>query len=216
MPEPKFIQVSPRHLKPNPWNTNVVSPDNELKIEQSISRFGVFKPIIARELPDGTLQILGGEHRAKAAVRMGIPTVPVMNLGIIDDQKAKEIGLVDNGRYGEDDALQLAELLKSLGDLDELGTFLPYATDELNSIFSSSSIALDDLELPSDEKLPELPTEPVKQTHQLMRFKVPIDDAPIVQSVIEKIMKEQGFTAEDSYSNAGNALVWLIGSTEEV
>lgn len=210
MPEHNLINVSPRKLRPNPWNTNSVSPENELKIEESIKRFGLFKPVIVRELKDGTLEILGGEHRAKAAERLGIKEIPVFNLGTISDNKAKEIGLVDNGRYGDDDSVQLAELLKSLGNIDELQTFLPYAESDLTSIFSSSSIALDDLELTDTEALPELPTAPAVQTHQLMRFKVPVEDAQYITQVIEKVMKEQGYTEEDSFSNAGNALVHIF------
>lgn len=211
MPEPKFLQLSPRKLRPNPWNTNVVSPENELKIEASIKRFGLYKPIIVRELRDGTLEILGGKHRNDAAIRLGIPEVPVMNLGTVPDDKAKEIGLVDNGRYGEDDPLQLSELLKSLGNMDELQSFLPYTDTDLNSIFATSSIALDDLDLSDDdETLPEMPTAPVVQTHQLMRFKVPVEDAARLTQVIEKVMKEQGYTEEDSFTNAGNALVYIL------
>lgn len=211
MPDFKYSEIDPRSLKPNPWNTNVVSPENDLKIEASIKRFGLFKPIIVRELPSGDLEILGGEHRAKAARRMGIKKVPIMNLGIISDDKAKEIGLVDNGRYGEDDTLQLSELLQSLGDSDDLLSFLPYTDEDMSSIFSSSSIALDELELPDDDSsIPELPTAPVTPTHQLMRFKVPIADAAKITVLIEKTMKEQGYTMEDSYANAGNALVHLL------
>lgn len=210
MLEPKFLKVSPRLLRPNPWNTNYVSPENELKIEESIKRQGgLFKPILVRELVDGTLEILGGEHRAKAASRLGFAEVPVFNLGKLSDQQAKEIGLIDNGRYGEDDSLQLAELLKSLGNADELQTFLPYSDDDLNSIFSTTSIALDELEISDDEELPSMPATPAAPTHQLMRFKVPVEDVARVTQVIEKIMKEHGYTEEDSFTNAGHALVQL-------
>lgn len=211
MPDFKYSEVDPRTLKSNPWNTNVVSPENELKIEASIKRFGLFKPIIVRQLPSGDLEILGGEHRAKAAERMGIKQVPIVNVGIITDERAKEIGLVDNGRYGEDDTLQLSELLQTLGDSDDLLSFLPYTDEDMSSIFSSSSIALDELELPEeDDSIPELPTTSVTPTHQLMRFKVPIADAAKITVLIEKTMKEQGYTMEDSYANAGNALVHLL------
>lgn len=210
----KFLTADPRTLRPNPWNTNVVSAENELKIEESIKRFGIFKPILVRELPGGGLEILGGEHRARVAARLGIKSVPVMSLGIIDTQTAQEIGLVDNGRYGEDDSLQLAELLKGLGDLDELESYLPYTTSDLSSIFSSSSIALDELELQDDDaddgRTPELPTQALVQSHQIMRFKVPIEDAEKITALIESTIKTQGYTGDDSYSNAGNALVHLF------
>lgn len=198
-------------LTPNPWNTNSVSPENEEKLKESIKRLGVFKPIICRTLSDGTLEILGGEHRWQIARDMGLTKVPVVNLGKISDSKAKEIGLVDNGRYGEDDALALAELLKSMGDTGEILSFLPYTSAEMDSIFSTSSIALDDLDM-HDEELPDLGSlgEKALKTHQIMRFKIPVEDSERLQKMIEKTMNDQGYLEDDAMSNAGNALVHLL------
>lgn len=204
-------EVETSRLRPNPWNTNSVSPENEMKLRASIERFGVFKPIICRELPDGTLEILGGEHRWQTAREMGLDTVPVVNLGVVSDERAKEIGLVDNGRYGEDDTLALAELLKDLGNTDEILGFLPFSEVEMDSIFSATSIALEDLDA-HDEELPDLAspaTKPLK-THQIMRFKVPVEDSEWVQKLIESTMNAQGFLDDDAMSNAGNALVHLL------
>lgn len=206
----KITQVNPELLVPNSWNSNVVSPDNEAKLDASLKRFGVFKPVIVRELLDGTLQILGGEHRAQSAVRLGYSEIPIVNLGVISDTKAKEISLVDNDRYGEDDAYKLGELLGSL-DLSDIASFTSFSDDELDSIFTSSSIALDELDalsLPSEDI--ELPSEKSVQTHQIMRFKVPIKDVDAVTQKIEKAIKVQGFDDSDSLTNAGDALVHLL------
>jgi ParB family chromosome partitioning protein len=213
---PTPILADPASLKPNPWNTNVVSPDNEAKLDQSIRRLGMFKPVVARELADGSLQIIGGEHRAAAAVRLKLAKIPVINLGKIDDAKAKEIGLVDNGRYGADNTLQLAELLDSLGSADELASFMPYSEGDIASIFSSVNIALDDLDLPDvDDTATTSPKEKPSQTHQIMRFKVPVEDIDDVTALIEKTMKVQKFTESDSLTNAGDALVYLLKASQE-
>ena len=129
----RTIKIS--DLFPNPWNTNVVSPENQSKIEESIKRFGMFKPLVVRTLSDGRLEILGGQHRWEAAKALGIEQVEVVDLGEIDDKKAKEISLVDNGRYGVDDGLRLSELLRELGDVEE---YLPYSEADLNQIFIGS------------------------------------------------------------------------------
>lgn len=207
----KVETLAPARLKPNPWNTNVVSPENQQKLEASIERFGMFKPIVVRELQDGSLQIIGGQHRWEAAKSMGYADVPVVNLGRIDDKKAKEISLVDNGRYGADDTLQLAELLEGLGvEADELASFMPYSESDFASIFSSVSISLDDLDIPDEAEVPKAPSAKPVQTHQIMRFKVPVDDVSVITDLIERTMKEQKFVEEDSLANAGNALVHLI------
>lgn len=199
-------------LEPNPWNTNHVSAENEKKLIASFERNGCYKPIVVRQLDSGKLQILGGEHRWMTAKKLGYTTVPIVNLGSISDQRAKEIGLIDNGRYGEDDALELASLLNGMDNLDEIMGFLPFAEDDLSAIFASSAIDFDSLDIPddADDKLPELSTKAAVQTHQLMRFKVPVDDSQEITKLIERTMKSQGFTDDDSMTNAGNALVHLL------
>ena len=203
-------QADPSSLVPNSWNTNVVSPENEEKLDSSLKRFGVFKPVIVRELIDGTLQIIGGEHRAQSAARLGYKTIPIVNLGMISDQKAKEISLVDNDRFGEDDMFKLAELVGTL-DVSELSSFTTFTDTDIDSMFTSSSIALEDLDslsLPSEDIEP--PQEKSIQTHQIMRFKVPIKDVDAVTQKIEKAIKVQGFDDSDSLTNAGDALVHLL------
>ncbi|MFU9046331.1 ParB/RepB/Spo0J family partition protein [Acinetobacter tibetensis] len=204
-------QVHPDQLVPNPWNSNIVSPDNDAKLEESIKRYGMFKPVIVRELLDGTLQIIGGEHRAEVAQRLGLTSIPIVNLGILDDRKAKEISLVDNGRFGEDDSFKLAEILESLGDYKDLVAVMPLSIEDLNSVFTNSSIALEELEslaLPDESE--QLPNEKALQTHQVMRFKVPLKDVDAVTQIIEKTIKVQGFDDSDSMTNAGDALVHLL------
>lgn len=211
MPTTLLQDLDPKLLQPNPWNTNVVSPDNEAKIDASVQRLGMFKPIIVRTLLNGTLQILGGAHRRDSAIRLKMATVPVVNLGKIDDKKAKEIGIVDNGRYGEDDVLGLAELLESLGGQDELASFMAFTAADFDSIFASTSISLDDLELPDESGAPSpLPATKPAQTHAVMRFKVPLGDDGMIAEAIARVQKQQGFTDEDALSNAGNALVHIF------
>lgn len=211
--ELKIDWVSPNKLTKNTWNSNVVDPENEAKIEASMDRFGMFKPILVRE-HEGSLEILGGEHRVSIAVKKGLLSVPIINLGPIDDDKAKEIGLVDNGRYGSDDAYLLNDLIQSLSDQDSLTTFLPMSNDDIDTLFASSSIDVDELTFDDDDdntedNLSETNSSSI-QTHQIMRFKVPVEDADAVMQQIDQIIKEQNFTESDSLTNAGDALVYLI------
>ncbi len=207
------LELAPGDLKPNPWNSNVVSPENEAKLEESIKRFGVFKPVIVRKLKNGDYQIIGGEHRATVAARMGIATIPVIDLGQIDDKKAKEISLVDNGRFGEDDIYKLSEIIKDIGGIGEIADFMPYSDKELDEMFSSTILAmdgLDALDVPLDDEEIELPKNTAMRTHQIMRFKVPNEDVDAITKLIEKTIKSQGFTESDSLTNAGDALVHLL------
>ena len=210
------IQVDPRLLRPNPWNTNYVSPENETKLDEAMRRLGMFKPVVVRELPDGGFQILGGEHRRDSAIRIGLNPIPAFNLGPIPDKLAKEISLADNSRYGTDDAVQLAALLEELGSSEDLAHFLPYTEADLTAIFSSVSVALDALD--EDGPEPEA-AEPkaarASKTHTIMRFKVPIADSERLTALIQKTQKRHGYTEADELTNAGDALVHLLLGVDE-
>ena len=210
----QFLELKPSQLRKNSWNTNKVTPENERKIRASLKRNGVFKPIIVRETKDGEYEIIGGQHRWEQAIELGLDKLPVFNLGCIDDKRAKEISLADNARYGTDDTIELAELLKTL-DTDELKDFLPYGESDINEIFSSN-IALEELELEEDiETKLETPEDlkPVAKpakTHTIMRFKVPIADAERITALIATTQKEYGFTEADELTNVGDALVQIL------
>jgi ParB family chromosome partitioning protein len=219
--------LPPAQLQPNPWNTNKLDPAAEGKLENSILEFedvgGLYKPIICRELADGTLQILGGEHRTRAAQRLGLPTVPVVNLGVISDARAKALGLADNGQYGHDDADGLAKLLAELKLEDGLLEMLPYTDEDLAGIFATSRIDLDNLDLlgdddEADRSLPDASDLPPRAaiTHELMRFKVPVEDRERVEQLIQSVIKNRGLKAEqDSLVASGMALVEICNAARE-
>ena len=139
--------------------------------------------------------------------------IMVIDLGGISDAKAKEIGLLDNSRYGVDDSLSLAGLLKDIGDAEQLAKFLPWSENDLNSIFSTVDIELDELAL-AEKVLTEPDGEPASarapKTHTIMRFKVPLGDAEGIASLIARTQKRFGLTSSDDLTNAGDALVQLL------
>lgn len=217
MPEIEFLTVSVDDLRKNKFNSNKVSALNESKIKESIARNGMFKPILVRQITGKPgYEIIGGEHRWEQAVELGYAEVPVANLGYISEVKAKEIGVIDNARYGADDTLMLAEILKDIGEIEEIQHFLPFGDADLSAIFSASNIALDDLELDlNDEETAEEPEEkapkPTK-THAVMRFKISLGDAERITALIAGTQKTHGLTTSDDLTNAGDALVHLLAS----
>jgi hypothetical protein len=218
VPSIEILTLPVGELRKNPWNTNKASPEAEAKIRKSIERNGMFKPILVRRVEgQGGYEIIGGEHRWEQAVALGYTEIACANLGLIDTRRAKEIGVLDNARYGADDTLSFAELLKEIGDIGDLQEFLPYGSADLDAIFSASVIALDDLELDENfEKIadePEAPAPKAPKTHTVMRFKVGLGDAERLTALIASTQKTHGYTAADELTNAGDALVHLLGLT---
>lgn len=221
-----LLEVDINSIIPNPWNTNQVSPPNMDKLKNSIVKLGSFKPLIVRELDD-KYEILGGEHRWLALKELGKSTVQVYNLGIIDDIKAKQISILDNERYGEDDAIGLDKLLQEIQqsldyDLSTIAPFditldtaiMPKSEIEIPDEFADDLRALDDIskkESKEDEIVErETKSKADANPFQIMRFKVSIEDAPRIIRVIEKMVKEHGIKTGNEMENAGEALVYII------
>ncbi|WP_197483973.1 ParB/RepB/Spo0J family partition protein [Comamonas thiooxydans] len=219
MDQLKIIYVPTGHLRPNPWNSNVVSPEMEGRLRNSLKQLNFYKPIIVRELDDGTFQILGGEHRWRAAKDLGHEQVPVICLGKIDDKQAKLIGLADNGGYGIDDVTRLNSVLQDIG-MEDVAAMLPYTEDELAGMFKAvdeidlSKIGFDADVDPLDDVTPAPAERPVKLT-ELMRFKVPVQDREAVEKLIKKLIVARGFDKEeDSLVAAGMALVEVANAAK--
>ena len=211
----KYSQVCPTRLKPNPWNSNKLSPDAEEKLEQSIHRFGLYRPIVVRQVRGSRkLEIVGGQHRWEIAKKLKIKKVPIVNLGNVSDVVSKEIGLVDNARYGQDDSELLNNIIKDLVNntsKEDLTSFLPMTNEDITSLIEIEEIDFDMLD-PDDDEV-NLDAEPDVQhapSHQIMRFKVHVRDAEAVTEYIEKIMTREGYAGPDHLMNAGDALVQIV------
>jgi ParB family chromosome partitioning protein len=214
----KAFLADPKTLHRNPWNSNHVAPANMLKLRKSIEDLGFNTAVVVRELADGTLQILGGQHRTEVAREIGLKSIPVINLGPVDDKRAKMIGLADNSRYGSDDSLQLAAIIEELQMDNDLASFLPIQNEDLQAIMRAVDIDLDKLDvLPEDDEGEETrePTEeraerPVK-THEMMTFRVTVREAEAIRTKIEKTIKKEGLDdGSDDKTLAGSALAYLL------
>jgi hypothetical protein len=207
--------IDPREIRPNPWNTNVVSHEAELKIRESLRRHGFFRPVLVRELDDGSVQSIGGWHRVEQAVHLDFSEVPIWNLGKIDDARAMEIGLLDNARYGHDDALKMASLLEDLDDID-ITAVMPWSDHDVAAFTASLSVDISGLDLddaPMEagdmDTVTDAPTKDPK-THEILRFKLTLADAARARALIGGVMKAQGFTQADELTNAGDALMHIL------
>jgi hypothetical protein len=219
------IKINPKDLQFSPWNVNTVSPENMEKLKKSVERNGIFRPVVVRELADGTHEVIAGEHTTRVAIELGHETIDVYNLGVISDLKAKEISIIDNQHFGVEDQFGMGKILQEIQDSGDVmvGEFLPFSDRDLNTIFRSTKIDLETLDLDEevDSLIPDYrPEDSVARapvTHQQMRFKVPLKDAEFVTRVIEGIIKRQGLKQSDSLASAGDALVWLCNNrgTEE-
>lgn len=219
--------LDPHSLKCNPWNPNNVDPINQDKLEASIRKDGIKRPIVVRELADGSLQIIGGQHRTEAAINLKLATVPVINRGKISDAEAKKETLLDNYRYGTDNVDRLAELLNDpdIGSAADLLATMPIDEEELASYFEHLTNV--DLEAEIDAQLGDVPETPEPdddddtvdlglgkpvRTHQIIRFRVSVEDAARLAELIKQVKIDNHLIESDDLTNDGDALIHLLRS----
>lgn len=126
-------------------------------IRASLRRNGQYRSLIVREIPNGPLIVLAGNHTMQALAAEGHAAARC-EIVQCDDATARRINLADNrtaelGTY-DDDAL--AELITALdGDYDGTG----YAQDDIDAILNQNEELPAVLSDPDD--VPDTPTRPV-------------------------------------------------------
>lgn len=222
------VYLRPQDLKANPWNPNNVDPINQDKLEASIRKDGIKRPIVVRELADGSFQIIGGQHRTEAALKLKLDTVPVINRGPISDAAAKKETLLDNFRYGTDNVDRLADLFNDpdIGSAADLLAQMPIDEEELAGYFEHLTSA--DLDADIDAELGDLPPavdadedddgtvdlglgKPTR-THQIIRFRVSVEDSARLAELIKQTKIDNHLIESDDLTNDGDALIHLLRS----
>lgn len=125
----------PARLNPAKYNPRKMSESARNALKRGIEAFGLVDPIIARRSDN---LVIGGHQRLNAAKEMGLPTVPVVFLDDIDDQKAAALNVLLNNpsAQGEWDFGLLSGLLS---DLDANGfdaTLTGFDESELEKLLS--------------------------------------------------------------------------------
>ena len=110
----ELIAIRPKDVKENAWNPNVMDAATFEKEILSIQNNGFIDPIKVRELPDGSLEVVDGAHRRRAAIQLGLKKIPAVNLGTIPDEQAKKLTIIANELRGAPEPVLLAALLKDL------------------------------------------------------------------------------------------------------
>lgn len=223
----QIVSLDASELTPNKWNPNSVGIENMEKLKASLESNQFFKPVLYRELDDGTREIIGGEHRVLAAQELGIK-VPALSLGNIDDETAKKLTLMDNDSYGENDSNQLANILKELeaSGVDIVGE-MTYTDDELESLLNLTTEVhsdvldeLDGLDLDSDDDPTESPDgqdapEPEKAHYKTFKVKIDITQLEEFEQNMSALMQSRSIDDSDPAIERGQLFTQLVNEHDE-
>jgi ParB-like chromosome segregation protein Spo0J len=140
-----------------PWEENPRNNDHAVdNLKKSIEMYGFTSPIIVRK---ATNQVIAGHTRLKAALSLGLKTVPVRFLEI-SESKARELAIADN-KIGEiatwnDDELvtQILAMEEERGDIDfsDLG----FSEDEIAGLLCGQEFGDEEVEAETETEQSEL------------------------------------------------------------
>ena len=146
-------------LIPYARNARTHSEAQVALIAGSIREFGFTNPVLV----DGDNGIIAGHGRVLAARKLGLASVPVIELAHLSETQKRAYILADN-RLAERAGWDRELLALELGDLAELGTdlgTLGFEAGELDALFGN------ELPDPREEETPEPPAVPVSQAGDL-------------------------------------------------
>lgn len=154
----RHVRLPTASLRPNTWNYNRQSEGVFAKLVAAIRRHGFTKPVVVRSVRGVPgHEVVDGEHRWRAAVSLGIPEVPVIDLGPISDERARELTVVMNELAGQADEARLGELLRATAaeaTAAELAAVMPFSAPEMGAYLELSRYGF--ASLPEADPAPEL------------------------------------------------------------
>lgn len=156
--ELRRVKASELHPNPKNWRTH---PKQQLDALRGIlAEVGFAGAELARELADGSLQLIDGHARAEIA---GDAEIPVLILDVTESEADKILATFDPlGAMAEADAGKLEELLREVQTGSEALAEMLAELAEDNGILNS----LGDAEVIEDE-VPEPPAEPITKPGDL-------------------------------------------------
>lgn len=186
----ELIWVPIDKLKENPWNPNVMDDFMFRKELASIEKFGMVDPVTVREAPPFGWEIIDGEHRWKACVKLGHHELPVWNVGTISDPVAKQLTIVLNETRGSHERQAVSELLRDLltsePTQDLLGV-LPYTEEAFAAMVDLPPFDWGELDHPTDH-----PTNGAGEHWVERIFRMPTDAAEILDLALKKVRDGDG------------------------
>lgn len=94
--EEKIDQIRIESIVPNPYQPRAVFDDERLdELCQTIEVHGIIQPIIVRAVLNDRYELVAGERRWRAAMRLGLPTVPAI-IKDYSDADTASVALIEN------------------------------------------------------------------------------------------------------------------------
>ncbi len=199
----KTIDISLTKLKPAPWNPNQMDETMMSHLRESISKYGLVEPLVARKVDEEQYEVLSGNQRLKVLEDLDFKSVPCVIVEL-DDARAMLLAQALNGLRGEDDlALKgalLKEILSSVPE-DEVLSLLPETTESLKSLSMINEMDLAE----------HLKTWEERQVARLRHMQLQFTDKQLetVEEAVSLVMDKVKKDVFDNPNARGNAIFLL-------
>ncbi len=89
--ELSVIAIKPNRFQPR----SVFNEDKINELAATLAQHGIIQPIVVREVGDGKFEIIAGERRWRAALKLGWSTIPAI-INNLNDNETAAIALIEN------------------------------------------------------------------------------------------------------------------------
>lgn len=109
-----------RDLRPNPYQPRQeFNPEKLNELADSIREHGIIQPLVVRKSSVRGYEIVAGERRFRAAMQVGLSTVPAV-VRDFSDVQLMEIAIIENLQREDLNAIEISEAYQNLMDKCEL------------------------------------------------------------------------------------------------
>jgi len=203
-------ELNVNQLKPGKYQPRTCIDEASLaELAASIKVQGVMQPILARQLPDGSHEIIAGERRWRAAQMAGLTHVPVL-IRSVQDNAALAMALIENIQRENLNPLEEAIGIQRL--IDEFGMTHQAAADAVGRSRSAASNLLRLLKLP--ESLQDMLIKGVLDMGHA-RALLPLDGAKQVLLANKIVLEELSVREVETLVQADSEVPGKAPSTKE-
>ena len=111
----EVLQIDPGRIGVNREQPRQHFDEERLgELTRSIQRHGILQPLLVHLRGDGRYELVAGERRLRAAIAIGLDTVPVVLREIEDDHLLLDLALVENIQREDLNPIELAEAYRTL------------------------------------------------------------------------------------------------------
>ncbi len=171
-------RIPARQLRPNPRNWRVHPAKQQHALRGILAEIGYADALLARELPDGTLELIDGHLRAETTPDA---IVPVLVLDVSEAEANKLLALLDPlAGLAEQDHEALTQLARDI----------EFESPVLQQLLAETTQAADN---PPQESPPETETSAVDPVPELFQVLVECRDEDDQRTLFERLSAE-GYT----------------------